>query len=65
MKNLVKTKKMSLSTIEGKLTKFEMETIMAGSMSNLGCAAFGFFGVAFYGAPFSIFRGTTSDCWNR
>ena len=43
MKNVLelKTKKMSLANIEGKLTLSEMENIMAGSANNRQCMIYG------------------------
>jgi hypothetical protein len=65
MKNLiVKTKKMSLSTIEGKLTKSEMEQIMAGSLGSFGCLGLGilFFGTGAFGSYF--YRDSITHCLN-
>jgi hypothetical protein len=56
MKNIeLKTKKMSLANIEGKLSVIEMETIMAGSG---GCGLIGFMHmatVAFLGNVYSTY----------
>lgn len=70
MKNVLelKTKKMSLANIEGKLTPAEMENIMAGSANNRQCMIYG--ALTFialpsgWGALAGLWNMNTQGCFN-